>query len=429
MNEIKREVYKAQAQRKAFSTCTSHLAVVTLFYTTCMFNYNRPSSGHPLYVDTLASVLYNVVTPMLNPLIYCLRNKEEALWFQKTFPIHKKYPNGSSLTYRPNSSTCWNIEKDAPEQEMGNWTAELGFTLLGFSTFPEQHKLVFVALLAVYLTALVGNGMILIIVQLDSGLQTPMYYLLQNLSFLDICYISVTLPQMLNNLLEEDKAISFQACFTQLFFLITFVGVECILLAIMAYDRYLAICHPLRYAALMSRKTCLQLAVASWTCGLLNSALHTGLTSVLPFCASHHIAHLFCDVPQLLKLSCSDTSLNKVVLLAVTVLLGAIPFLCIVVSYVAITRAVLQIRFAQAQRKAFSTCASHLAVVTLFYTTCMFNYNRPSSGHNLYVDTLASVLYNVVTPMLNPLIYCLRNKEVKAALKHVIGQKNSSLKT
>ncbi|XP_044844248.1 olfactory receptor 5V1-like [Mauremys mutica] len=320
-------------------------------------------------------------------------------------------------------STGWNIDTGAAEQEMGNRTAELGFTLLGFSTFQEQHKLVFVALLAVYLMALVGNGMILIIVWLDSGLQTPMYYFLQNLSFLDICYISVTLPQMLNNLLKEEKAISFQACFTQLYFLITFVGVECILLAIMAYDRYLAICHPLRYAALMSRKTCLQLAVASWTCGLLNSALHTGLTSVLPFCASHHIAHLFCDVPQLLKLSCSDTSLNQVVLLAVTVLLGAIPFLCIVVSYVAITRAVLQIRFPQAQQKAFSTCASHLAVVTLFYTTCMFNYNRPTSGHPLYVDTLASMLYNVVTPMLNPLIYSLRNKEVKAALKHAIGQK------
>uniref|UniRef100_A0A8C3I2T2 Olfactory receptor n=1 Tax=Chrysemys picta bellii TaxID=8478 RepID=A0A8C3I2T2_CHRPI len=312
-----------------------------------------------------------------------------------------------------------------------NRTSVYEFILVGLSGRPRTQRLLFVAILATYLATMAGNLLIVGLVRADSRLHTPMYFFLSHLSFLEIyiCYISVTLPQMLNNLLEEDKAISFQACFTQLFFLITFVGVECILLAIMAYDRYLAICHPLRYAALMSRKTCLQLAVASWTCGLLNSALHTGLTSVLPFCASHHIAHLFCDVPQLLKLSCSDTSLNKVVLLAVTVLLGAIPFLCIVVSYVAIARAVLQIRFAQAQRKAFSTCASHLAVVTLFYTTCMFNYNRPSSGHPLYVDTLASVLYNVVTPMLNPLIYCLRNKEVKAALKHAIGQKNSSLKT
>ncbi|XP_067388872.1 olfactory receptor 5V1-like [Emydura macquarii macquarii] len=312
---------------------------------------------------------------------------------------------------------------------MGNQTAELSFVFLGFSTFPEQHKLIFVVFLAVYLTALVGNGLILTVVWLDSGLQTPMYYFLQHLSFLDICYISVTLPQMLKNLLEEEKAISFPACFAQLYFLITFVGVECILLTVMAYDRYLAICHPLRYAALMGRRTCLWLAVASWICGVFNSALHTGLTSVLPFCASRHIAHLFCDVPQLLKLSCSDTSLNRVVLLAVTMLLGASPFLCIVVSYGAIIRAVLQIRSAQAQRKAFSTCTSHLAVVTLFYTTCTFNYNQPSSRHPLYIDTLASVLYNVVTPMLNPIIYCLRNKEVKAALKHAIRLKYPSLKT
>uniref|UniRef100_A0A8C4YIH7 Olfactory receptor n=1 Tax=Gopherus evgoodei TaxID=1825980 RepID=A0A8C4YIH7_9SAUR len=305
-----------------------------------------------------------------------------------------------------------------------NRTSVSEFILVGLSGRLRMQRLLFAAILATYLATLAGNLLIVGLVWADSCLHTPMYFFLSHLSFLEIyiCYISVTLPYMLNKLLEEEKTISFQACFTQLYFLITFVGVECILLAIMAYDRYLAICHPLRYAALMSRKTCLQLVVASWTCSLLNSALHTGLTSVLPFCASHHIAHLFCDVPQLLKLSCSDTSLNKVVLLAVTVLLGTIPFLCIVVSYVAIARAVLQIRFAQAQQKAFSTCVSHLAVVTLFYTTCMFNYNRPTSGHPLYVDTLASLLYNVVTPMLNPLIYSLRNKEVKAALKHAIGQ-------
>uniref|UniRef100_UPI00254034F0 olfactory receptor 5V1-like n=1 Tax=Euleptes europaea TaxID=460621 RepID=UPI00254034F0 len=305
---------------------------------------------------------------------------------------------------------------------MANQTATREFVFLGFSHFPKPHSLFFILFLTMYITTLLGNGLILGTAFLDSSLHTPMYYFIRHLSFLDMCYTSVTLPHVLKNLLAESKAISFPACLVQLYFLVAFVGVECLLLAVMAYDRYVAICRPLTYALLMNRTLCAQLVAASWACGLLNSVLHTAMTSLVPFCASHKLDHLFCDVPQLLKLSCADTFPNQVTLLAVTMLLGVSPFFCIVVSYIHIVLAVLRIRTSQGRHKAFSTCASHLTVVTLFYTTCMFNYNRPSSSHPEYIDTLASVLYNVVTPMLNPIIYCLRNKEMKEALKRVVGR-------
>ncbi|XP_054849691.1 olfactory receptor 5V1-like [Eublepharis macularius] len=311
---------------------------------------------------------------------------------------------------------------------MGNQTAFRGFVFVGFSHFPEPQLLFFLVFLTMYITTLLGNGLILATAFLDSSLHTPMYYFIRHLSFLDMCYTSVTVPHVLKNLLIESKAISFQGCLAQLYFLVAFVGVECLLLAVMAYDRYVAICHPLTYTLFMNRTLCAQLVVASWACGLLNSVLHTAMTSLLPFCASRKLDHLFCDVPQLLKLSCADTFPNQITLLAVTMLLGVSPFLCIVVSYIHIVAAVLRIRTSQGRRKAFSTCASHLTVVTLFYTTCMFNYNRPTSNHPAYIDTLASVLYNVVTPMLNPIIYCLRNKEMKEALKRVLSpQKALSL--
>ncbi|XP_061445451.1 olfactory receptor 5V1-like [Rhineura floridana] len=309
---------------------------------------------------------------------------------------------------------------------MGNQTATTAFVFLGFSSFPEPQVLFFILFLTMYITTLLGNGLILATGWLDSGLCVPMYYFIRHLSFLDICYTSVTLPHMLKNLLAETKTISIQGCLVQLYFLVTFVGVECLLLAVMAYDRYVAICHPLMYTLFMNRKMCAQLVAASWTCGFLNSVLHTVMTALLPFCGSRNLDHLFCDVPQLLKLSCTDTFPNQITLLVVTMLLGVSPFLCIVVSYVNIVAAVLKIRTTQGRRKAFSTCTSHLMVVTLFYSTCMFNYNRPSASHSIYIDILASVFYNVVTPMLNPIIYCLRNKEMKEALKRVLHPKMPS---
>ncbi|XP_053118387.1 olfactory receptor 5V1-like [Hemicordylus capensis] len=306
---------------------------------------------------------------------------------------------------------------------MENQTAYTEFVFLGFSSFPDPHSLFFLLFLTMYITTILGNGLILATAWLDSGLHMPMYYFIRHLSFLDICYTSVTLPHMLRNLMAETKTISFHGCLIQLYFLVVFVGVECLLLAVMAYDRYVAICHPLSYSLFMNRKVCTQLVAASWACGLLNSVMHTTMTALLPFCASRSLDHLFCDVPQLLKLACTDTFPNQMTLLVVTLLLGVSPFLCILVSYVHIVAAILRIRTTHGRHKAFSTCASHLTVVTLFYTTGMFSYNRPNSKYPVYIDTLASVLFNTVTPMLNPIIYCLRNKEMKEVLKRLLTLK------
>nr|XP_060636671.1 olfactory receptor 5V1-like [Anolis sagrei ordinatus] len=301
-----------------------------------------------------------------------------------------------------------------------NQTVSPEFVFLGFSSFPEPHLVFFLIFFTVYLTALLGNGLILTTAWLDSGLHSPMYYFIRHLSFLDICYTSVTLPHMLKNLVTEIKTISIQSCLIQLYFLVAFLGVECLLLAVMAYDRYVAICHPLTYVLFMNKKLCTGLVATSWACGFLNAMLHTTMTAQLPFCASHEIENVFCDIPQLLKLSCQDTFLNQITLLVVTLLLGVSPFLCIMAFYIHIVGAILRIHTTQGRHKAFSTCSSHLIVVTIFYSTCMFNYNRPSSWHSVMIDTLASVLYNVVTPALNPIIFSLRNKEMKEGLKHIL---------
>ncbi|XP_013926971.1 PREDICTED: olfactory receptor 5V1-like [Thamnophis sirtalis] len=299
------------------------------------------------------------------------------------------------------------------------------FSFLGYS-ITEPHVLFFILFLAIYITTLFGNGLILTTTWLDVGLQTPMYFFIRHLSFLDICYISVTLPHLLKNLLNDTKTISIQGCLTQLYFLVAFVGVECLLLTTMAYDRYIAICYPLNYEVVMNSRVCNRIAVASWACGFLNSILHTVMTAQLPFCVSHSLEHIFCDVPQLLKLSCVDTFPNQMTLLAVTMILGIIPFLFILISYAHIVMAVLKIRSTQGRHKVFSTCTSHIIVVTLFYATCAFNYNRPSSSHSFFMDILASLLFNVITPMLNPIIYCLRNKEMKKAMGRVFRFKGTS---
>lgn len=309
----------------------------------------------------------------------------------------------------------------SPQELMGNQTTKPEFVFMGFSTFPEPLALFFLLFLTMYVTTLFGNVLILATAWLDSSaLRMPMYYFIRHLSFLDICYTSVTVPHVLRNLLTEVKTISFHNCLLQLYFLVAFVGVECLLLVVMAYDRYVAICRPLTYTLIMNRKICSQLVAACWACGLLNSIMHTAMTALLPFCSSHSLDHIFCDVPQLLKLSCVDTFPNQITLLVVTLLLGVSPFLCIMISYIHIAVAVLRIRATEGRRKAFSTCASHLMVVTLFYTTGMFNYNRTTGSHPMYMDVLASVLFNIVTPMLNPIIYCLRNKDMKEALVHVL---------
>ncbi|XP_053303962.1 olfactory receptor 5V1-like [Spea bombifrons] len=310
----------------------------------------------------------------------------------------------------------------------GNVTEVLHFNILGFPDTLEKRIVLFTLLLGIYVITLSGNLLIIIITKLDSSLQNPMYILLGNLSLIDICYISVTVPHMLMTLASNDTSISFVGCMAQLFFVIFLEGAECILLAIMAYDRYAAICKPLYYAIIMDRGVCYKLVLLAVLWGALHSLLHTLLIVRLPFC-DNGINHLFCDIPPLLKLSCIDTYLNETVLFAVSgVFVGLGPLLFILISYVQVVSAIFEMTSDVARRKVFSTCAAHLIIVTTFYGTGSFNYVRPKSSYSLERDKLASVVYNVITPMLNPIIYSLRNSEVKRSLRDVLRRYQFSRK-
>uniref|UniRef100_A0A8D0L1Y5 Olfactory receptor n=1 Tax=Sphenodon punctatus TaxID=8508 RepID=A0A8D0L1Y5_SPHPU len=295
--------------------------------------------------------------------------------------------------------------------QMENRTDVTEFILLGLSSKNEDQLVLFILFLLIYIFTLVGNTLILFIICTDSRLHTPMYFFLGNLSVVDIGYTTSTVPKMLVNYLSQDKTISLEGCLSQMYFFISFGGIECLLLGVMAYDRYAAICHPLYYTVLMNPKVCAQLAVASWALGLVNSAVHTGLMSALSFCRDNVIQHFFCDIPPLFKLSCSDTWANQIVTFVVggSVIIGS--FLMTLVSYVYIVLAILRIRTKEGRLKAFSTCASHLAVVNIYFGTIIFTYIRPNSNYSQEQDRALPVLYGILTPMLNPIIYSLRNKD------------------
>ncbi|XP_051852495.1 olfactory receptor 1020-like [Antechinus flavipes] len=336
-------------------------------------------------------------------------------------------PNGAKKNYENLKTFIINVLKDKlvilgdfetkEFRERENQTTVMEFIFLGFSNHPNLQGLFFLLFLIIYLVTILGNTLILAAIRVNPVLHTPMYYFLSNLSFLDICYATTTLPVILVNFFRENKTISYEGCLSQVFFLVTFAGCECVLLAVMAYDRFVAICHPLRYPVLMSKRVCAYLVTGSWLCGLANSLPHTGLTATLTFCGPNQISHFLCDIPLFLKLACSDTSANEVALYVSSATIGLSPCLFTAMSYILIISAILKIQSAQGRQKAFSTCASHLTVVVIYYGTINFNYDRPSSGYSLDVDILASVLFCIVTPMLNPIIYSLRNKEVKNTLK------------
>ncbi|XP_004441786.1 PREDICTED: olfactory receptor 5V1-like [Ceratotherium simum simum] len=300
-----------------------------------------------------------------------------------------------------------------------NQTALSEFIILGFSSLNELQFLLFTIFFLTYICTLGGNIFIILLIVSDPHLHTPMYHFLGNLAFLDICYTTTNVPQMTAHLLSEKKSISYGGCVAQLFAFIFFVGSECLLLAAMAYDRYIAICKPLRYSVIMNKTLYSQLSASCWTGGFLNSVVHTVLTFRLPFCGNNQINYFFCDIPPLLILSCGDTSVNELALLSVGVFIGWIPFLCIVLSYLYIISSILRIHSSEGRCKAFSTCASHLIIVLLYYGSAIFTYVRPLSAYSLEKDRLISVLYSVVTPMLNPMIYTLRNKDIKEAVKAV----------
>ncbi|XP_006112350.3 olfactory receptor 14A16-like [Pelodiscus sinensis] len=302
---------------------------------------------------------------------------------------------------------------------MANQTSVTEFLLLGFSNIHQLQILHFLFFLLVYVAALVGNFLIIVIVTLDHHLHSPMYFFLKNMSFLDLCYISATVPKSMANAVMQRHSISFHGCFLQLFFFITFGTAELALLTVMAYDRYLAICSPLRYRIVMNNRVCAQMVAGSWLSGALYSVLHVGNTFHLPFCGPNIVHQFFCDIPPLLELSCSDTQPNKAHNIVLALCYGFICVAFILVSYVHIFNTVLRIPSLEGRSKAFSTCLPHLSVVSLFVGAGFFMYMKPNSSSPSVQDMLVPVLYAVVPPVLNPVIYSFRNKEIKAALRNV----------
>ncbi|NWT61667.1 OLF6 protein, partial [Erythrocercus mccallii] len=290
------------------------------------------------------------------------------------------------------------------------------FILLGFPTTTNLQALLFVVFLAVYLLTVTENIVIITLIITHHQLHKPMYFFLGHLAFLEACYISVTVPKLLVTFAVRKKSISFGGCMAQLYFFITLVCTECVLLAVMACDRCAAVCAPLRYALTMSRRACLQLAAASWLLGFLIAALKVSFISQLSFCSPSLVNHFYCDISPLLSLSCAERRLAETVDFISALFILLIPLSVIIVSYTCIISTVLLIPEAQNRKKAFSTCASHLAVVIIFFSATLFMYARPRSVNSRDLNKLVSIIYTVVTPMLNPFIYCLRNQEVKDTL-------------
>ncbi|XP_038018747.1 olfactory receptor 6B1-like [Motacilla alba alba] len=299
------------------------------------------------------------------------------------------------------------------------------FILLGFPTTRELQAVLFVIFLTVYLLTVTENIVIITLIITHPQLHKPMYFFLGHLAFLEACYISVTVPRLLLTLVVKNKNISFTSCMAQLYFFIALVCTECVLLAAMAYDRYVAICTPLHYTLAMGHRACLQLAMGSWLLGFLIAVLKVFFISQLSFCSPGVINHFFCDISPLLNLSCTQRRLAETVDFISALFTLLIPLSVIIISYTCIIRTVLLIPKAQNRKKAFSTCASHLAVVIIFFSATLFMYARPRSANSRDLNKLVSIIYTIVTPMLNPCIYCLRNQEVKDTLLKVLCRRTA----
>ncbi|KAM5298389.1 olfactory receptor 2C1-like [Ctenodactylus gundi] len=301
-----------------------------------------------------------------------------------------------------------------------NTSAPSIFILLGFSSHPWLEMPLFAMVLVAYVCTLAGNISIIVVSRLDPHLDSPMYFFLSNLSFLDLCFTSTTIPQLLRNLWGPDKFISYGGCVVQ-FYMFHFLGAtECILLAVMSLDRYVAICKPLRYPAIMHQRMCIVLVAVAWLSGLANSLLQSSLTVQLPLCGNNHVDNFLCEVPVMIKMSCVDTSFNIAMLSIVGTFYSLVPLSLILVSYGLIVASVLKIRSSEGKKKAFNTCGAHVMVVSLFYGPVISMYVQPSATTSQDKDKVMSLFYSLVTPMLNPFIYTLRNKDVKGAMKRLL---------
>ncbi|XP_035580603.1 olfactory receptor-like protein OLF4 isoform X1 [Zalophus californianus] len=294
------------------------------------------------------------------------------------------------------------------------------FFLLGFSEKPQLQPLIFGLFLSMYLITAFGNMLIILAISPEPNLHTPMYFFLSNLSFVDICFTSTTIPKMLMNIQKESKVITYAGCVTQIYFLILFAVLDVFLLSVMAYDQFVAICHPLHYRIIMNPLLCGLLVLVSWVMCILNSLLQSLMMLRLSFCTHLHIPHFFCELNEMIQIACSDTFLNNLAMYFAAVLLGGGPFAGILYSYSKIVSSIRRISSAQGKYKAFSTCASHLSVVCLFYCTMLGVYLSSAAPQSSHSSAVVSVMYTVVTPMLNPFIYSLRNRDIKRALQEIL---------
>ncbi|XP_036623764.1 olfactory receptor 2T27 [Trichosurus vulpecula] len=309
--------------------------------------------------------------------------------------------------------------------EWGNYSMYANFILLGLFSSTNFPWFLFSLIFLVFVISVASNTIMVILIHTDPRLHTPMYFLLSQLSIMDILYVSTIVPKMLVDQLLGQKTISFAGCTAQHFLYLTLAGAEFFLLGLMSYDRYVAICNPLRYPILMSRKVCLLIVAAAWLGGSVDGFLLTPVTMQFPFCASREINHFFCEVPALLKLSCTDTSAYETAMYVCCIMMLLIPFSVISASYTRILITVYRMSEAEGRRKAVATCSSHMVVVSLFYGAAMYTYVLPHSYHTPEQDKAVSAFYTILTPMLNPLIYSFRNKDVSGALKKALGRCSS----
>ncbi|ELV09818.1 olfactory receptor 7C1 [Tupaia chinensis] len=306
--------------------------------------------------------------------------------------------------------------------EIGNQTCVPEFVLLGFSAKSEIQFILFGLFLSVYLVTIIGNLLIILAISSDSHLHTPMYFFLSNLSFTDICFTSTTVPKMLVNIQTQSKVITYAGCLTQIFFFTVFGCLDNLILTVMAYDRFVAICHPLHYTVIMNAQFCGLLVLGAWCISIMGSLLETLTILRLSFCANIEIPHFFCDLPEVLKLACSDILINNIVVYCATGLLAVIPFSGILFSYYQIVSSILRISSVEGKYRAFSTCGSHLSVVSLFYGTSLGVYLSSAATPSSRMNMMTSVMYTMVIPMLNPFIYSLRNRDMKGVLGRLLGR-------
>ncbi|XP_075398850.1 olfactory receptor 1f45-like [Tenrec ecaudatus] len=300
-----------------------------------------------------------------------------------------------------------------------NQTRVTEFLLLGLSGQPDQEEIILGLFLWIYLATIIGNFLIILAISCNNHLHTPMYFFLANLSCVDICFSSVTIPKMLMNHFLGSESISYVECMIQIYFFITFINMDGFLLSVMAYDRYVAVCSPLHYTMIMRPRLCVLLVAISWIITNMHALLHTLLMVQLTFCFNNAVHHFFCDPYPIYKLACSDTFINDLMVFTVGGVIFLTPFTCIIISYVYIFSNVLKLPSARGIRKALSTCGSHLTVVSLFYGAILGVYMRPSSSYSVQ-DAVATVIFTVVTPLVNPFIYSLRNRDMKDALRKLI---------